>query len=148
MFHVDFSYALNSLIFFLQFSLDQKISRGLLKKKKKTSNVAKFLKPYFFYQNFEQYKYFNSSRIYLFLQQLFTQISFSIFNRYIHTFSPVKKHNHNYDTILKQTTGKKSSVKNLPDRLDDEFLQFTSPHKQMMIQSNFQMCKLHKDNDI
>lgn len=35
MFHVDFSYALNSLIFFLQFSLDQKISRGLLKKKKK-----------------------------------------------------------------------------------------------------------------
>lgn len=57
MFHVDFSYALNSLIFFLQFSLDQKISRGLLKKKK-LSNVAKFQKPYFFLPKFQAIQIF------------------------------------------------------------------------------------------
>lgn len=57
MFHVDFSYALNSLIFFLQFSLDQKISRGLLKKKKNVER-SKISKTIFFLPKFRAIQIF------------------------------------------------------------------------------------------
>lgn len=57
MFHVGFSYALNSLIFFLQFSLDQKISRGLLKKKKNVER-SKISKTIFFLPKFRAIQIF------------------------------------------------------------------------------------------
>lgn len=57
MFHVDFSYALNSLIIFLQFSLDQKISRGLLKKTKNVER-SKISKTIFFLPKFRAIQIF------------------------------------------------------------------------------------------
>lgn len=123
MFHVGFSYALNSLIFFLQFSLDQKICRGLLKKKKNVER-SKISKTIFFFTKISSNtniltvpEFICSFNNYSHKYHLASSTDI-----YIHTFSPVKEHNHNYDTILKQTTGKKSSVKNLPDTLNDEFL--------------------------